>query len=180
MFFRICRFLTALYMCPHSTTYLSSYYYIRRLTLVHTPPHTSIYVAGMFKYLSLPYCSIYVSSFYHTSVLILVYTSPHYYIRRRHVQLSVAPLLLYGLFTDAGCYGAGAVVWCARNMASCYRRVLPLACRLCAHAPPQYEPTGLLLLCYCFTTALLLQPSLCSRASSIWANRSVKALLRRY
>jgi hypothetical protein len=48
-------------MCPHTTTHVSSYYYICVLIQLHMCPHTTIYV----------------SSYYYTCVLILLYMCPH-------------------------------------------------------------------------------------------------------
>jgi len=48
-------------MRPHSTLYVSSYYYICVLILLYMRPHTTIYV----------------SSFYYICVLILLYMCPH-------------------------------------------------------------------------------------------------------
>jgi hypothetical protein len=51
--------LILLYVCPRTTVYVSSYYYIR--------PHTSVCF----------HTTIYVSSYYYICVLILLYMCPH-------------------------------------------------------------------------------------------------------
>ncbi len=38
--------LILLHMCPHTTTYVSSYYYICVLILLHMSPHTTAYVSA--------------------------------------------------------------------------------------------------------------------------------------
>jgi hypothetical protein len=89
--------LILLHMCPHPTTYVSSYYYIRVLTLPymsayyyiilpHMRPHATthpsypsscyyIYVL-MLLYMR-PHTTTYVSSYYYTCVLILLHMCPH-------------------------------------------------------------------------------------------------------
>jgi hypothetical protein len=69
-------------MCPHTTIYVSSYYYICVLILLHTCPHTTTYVSAYY----------YVASHY--------YMCPHTTIYRRkgHEAFTTALLLLYYCF----------------------------------------------------------------------------------
>ena len=82
-------------MCPHATTYVSSYCYIYVLILLCMCPHTAIYVSSYccicvlillyvcphttrsWRSLRLYRASMYPSANYYMCVLILLYMSPH-------------------------------------------------------------------------------------------------------
>jgi multisubunit Na+/H+ antiporter MnhF subunit len=67
-----------LYMCPHTTIYASSYYYI-----VYMRPHTTMHVCSYYYICVLillfmcSHTTVYVSSYYYICVLIRLYMRPH-------------------------------------------------------------------------------------------------------
>ncbi len=75
--------LTLLYMCPHTTTHVSSCYYICVLILLYMCPHTAIYVSSYYNTCVLmllymcPHTTIYVSAYCYICVLILLHMCPH-------------------------------------------------------------------------------------------------------
>ncbi len=63
------------YMCPHTTIYVSSYYYASVLILLYMCPHTTM-CPHILLY-PCPHATIYVSSYYFICVLMLLYMCPH-------------------------------------------------------------------------------------------------------
>jgi hypothetical protein len=72
---------------PHSTTSVSSYYFIRVLILLHLCPHTTLFVSSYYYICvlillySCPHTTTSVSSYYFIRVLILLCMCPYYFIR---------------------------------------------------------------------------------------------------
>ncbi len=62
-------------MCPHTTTYVSSYYYVCVLVLLYI---CVLVLLVSSHYYMCPHTTIYVSSFYYICVLILLYMSSCY------------------------------------------------------------------------------------------------------
>ncbi len=60
----------ALQVCPLTTMYVSSYYYICVLILLYMCPHITICVSSC--YYMCPHTTMYVSSYYYVCVLILL------------------------------------------------------------------------------------------------------------
>jgi hypothetical protein len=92
---RVHQVLVLLYVCPHTTIYLSSYYCMC--------PHTIILLCVSGPTDMCPHTTISVSSYYYICVLILLYLCPQLHLRRRlrillyvrpHTTICV-PILLY-------------------------------------------------------------------------------------
>jgi hypothetical protein len=91
----MCPHISNLYMCPHTSIYVSSYLYICVRMPLYMCPHTSTYVSSYLEPLHVssylysvliplyipvdmcPHTSIYVSSYLYICVLILLYMCPH-------------------------------------------------------------------------------------------------------
>jgi hypothetical protein len=92
--------LVPLYMCPHTTMYVSSYYYVpsataRICSCRLTGPHTTMYVSSYYCICVLillymcPHTTIYVSSYYYMCPHTTTHVSSYYYVPSARILVLV-------------------------------------------------------------------------------------------